>query len=72
VDYAKAQKLCTLYRGRLTRLQRAKNLQGIINLWAAMQRDFEAIDAPLPDQWRLWERASEDAQWELRRTAPMW
>ena len=72
IDYAKAQKLVTLYRGRLTRLQKAKNHAGIIDLWQAMQRDFAAIDAPLPDCWHRWQIASDDAELALRRASGSW
>lgn len=67
IDYAAAQRRVTAYRSRLTRLKNTKNLQGIIDLWAEMQAEFDDRDWPLPDQWRLWERAAEDARLELHR-----
>lgn len=67
IDYAKAQKLCTRYRGKLTRLQRKADHAGIVALWSEFQRAFEAIDAPLPDDWRRWERAAEDSAYALER-----
>lgn len=70
IDYAKAQKLVTRYRSRLTRLQRTKDNQGIIDLWQAMQRDFDAINAPLPDCWHRWQIAADDAELALRRANP--
>jgi hypothetical protein len=68
IDYARAQKLFTLYKGRLTRLQRKGDLPGIIALWNGMSDAFDAIDAPLPDDWSRFRRAADDAYFALVRS----
>lgn len=67
MDYSAAQKLVTRYRSRLTRLQNRNDHLGIIALWIAMQAEFDRLGFPLPDQWRCWERAAEDAARTLSR-----
>jgi len=67
IDYAAAQRLFVRYKSRLTRLQNQQNHRGIIALWDEMQTEFDRLGFPLPDDWRRWERAAEDAQFSLRR-----
>ena len=67
MDYSQAQKLVVRYRSRLTRLKNLKNHQGIIDLWAEMETEFQNKGFPLPDQWRNWERAADDARHTLAR-----
>jgi hypothetical protein len=72
MDYSAAQKLVTRYRSRLTRLQNQQNHQGIVALWKEMESEFERLGYPLPDQWRNWERAAEDALYTLQRESSTW
>ncbi len=72
IDYRDAQKLFVTFKGKLTRLQNRKDLQGIINLWNEFQHAFDSRGLPWPDDWRRWERAADDATFELQRQKPVW
>jgi len=65
-DYKKLQKLYTKHKGALTRAKK-KGPKAVIEAVEKFYAAFEAEDAPLPDNWRLWEVAKEDAGFELRR-----
>jgi hypothetical protein len=69
MDYSAAQKLCTRYRSRLTRLQNQKHHARIIALWEEMQADFDRQGFPLPASWSRWQRAADDARLALQRAA---
>jgi hypothetical protein len=53
------------FKTKLTRRKNAKDYEGIIQLW----QEFESYpwSQGMPDDWRRWERAAEDAMSQLRR-----
>lgn len=64
IDYAAAQKLFRKHKGLLTR---ALNVSGnedrrraVLKACTQFVRDFDAIDAPWPDDWSRWQRALDD------------
>jgi hypothetical protein len=57
------------FKSRLTRLTNAKDHAGLIALWAEFKAFYNDHDFPMPDDWRRWERAAEDAKYELARMA---
>ena len=60
-DYDKLNRLCRKHKAALTRAKK-KSPEAVIAAVDQFYADFEAADAPLPDNWRLWEVAKEDAQ----------
>ncbi len=60
IDYVKAQKLFVQHKGFLTRAQK-KGYGAVLAACTKFVRDYEAIDAPWPDDWSRWQRALEDA-----------
>lgn len=60
------QKKIRQFKSRLTRLKNKKDLQGIIDLWEELRQWCDGEDHMYPDNWRLWERAAEEAYYALR------
>ena len=66
----KAQAKYQSFKSRLTRLKKQQDHYGIIDLWREFETYYQDSAEPMPDLWRNWERAAEDSQLALQRTAP--
>lgn len=66
IDYAEANRLCRLHKGRLTRATK-KGPEAVLVAVDAFYEAFDAAHLPLPDDWARWDRAASDARFELAR-----
>lgn len=69
LDYQKLNKLARKHKSALTRAKNSGDPNKVIAAVDKFYADFDAEDAPYPDNWRLWENAKQDAQLQLRRQA---
>lgn len=69
-EYTLTQKELTGLRSKLTRAQNSKDPKKVIATVDAAFAVFEAKG--YPDQWSNWQRAKDDATFELQRSARMW
>ena len=56
------------YRSFKSRLTRAKNLHNhadLVALWDEFKDYYDSRDWPMPDDWRRWEAAADDAKRKL-------
>jgi len=67
MQYDELNRKVKQFKSRLTRLKTKGDNQGIINLWEELRQWCDGEDHMYPDNWRLWERAAEDAYYTLRR-----
>ncbi len=68
IDYEAAKRSFRKQKAALTRA-RKKGPQAVIDAVNAAYAEWNALDIPFPDGWRLWENAKRDAELELRRAA---
>ena len=66
IDYALAKRLCTKHKSALTRAKN-KSPEAVLAAVDAFYGEFYANHLPLPDAWRRWEGAREDAESAIRR-----
>lgn len=55
------------FKSRLTRLVNKKDHRGVIALWKEFKTFYDSRNWPMPDSWRRWESAAEDAIMALLR-----
>jgi hypothetical protein len=55
------QRIYRSFKSRLTRRVNAKDWHGVQMLWIEFQEYYSTPERPMPDDWRRWERAAEDA-----------
>lgn len=55
------------FKSTLTRRTRLKRHQAVIDLWSEFRAYYHTRNWPMPDDWRQWERAAEDAYSALMR-----
>lgn len=67
IDYAEAQRLYRKHKGALTRAKK-KGPDAVLEEVDAFYADFRHAGLPLPDDWARWERAKDDARWDILRT----
>lgn len=72
MDYDAANAAGKRFKAALTRAKNKKDPHAIIKVANDFTAFFESKGWPLPDNWSLWERAKEDAEFELRRAASHW
>ena len=53
------------FKSRLTRLTNKRDHAGLIALWKEFEAFYNDRNWPMPDDWRRWERAAEDAKHAL-------
>lgn len=68
IDYALAKRLCTKHRAALTRARKVGPEQVVVAV-DAFYADFDFCELPLPDDWRLWGNARDDAKRAIARKA---
>ena len=66
MTYEEANKECRRLKGRLTRAKNSGHPKRILDEVAQAYAQFDKMPA-WPDNWALWERAKDDAEYELRR-----
>lgn len=55
------------FKSRLTRLTNTHDHAGLLALWAEFEGFYDSRNWPMPDDWRRWERAAEDAKLAIAR-----
>lgn len=58
-------------KSRLTRAINSGDPRKVIDTVTAQFAEWDAGDYAYPDDWHRWQRASEDAEWALRRSMPL-
>jgi hypothetical protein len=61
------KRLYRSFRTRLTRRVNKHDWHGVQMLWIEFQEFYSTPERPMPDDWRRWERAAEDARFEEQR-----
>lgn len=69
MDYDAANAACKRFKAALTRARNKRDPNAIIKVADDFEKFFADKGWPLPDNWSLWDRAKEDALFELRRAA---
>lgn len=55
------------FQSRLTRLLTRQDHQKIIDLWQEFETYYQSSPEPMPDLWRRWKVAAEEAEYTLVR-----
>ena len=66
-DPEEAQKTYRQFKQRLTKALNAKDWQAVLREAEAFEQHYENSPEPYPDDWSRWQRAKDDAEFELRR-----
>jgi hypothetical protein len=69
-DYTLTQAELTKLRGNLTRAKNSKDPKKVIRVCDAALARFEEVG--FPDCWSNWERAKQDAEFEIQRSSSRW
>lgn len=72
LDYAIENKMFRTFKGRLTRAKNSGDPRKVIAAVAEFDAYYSQPGKVYPDDWARWERAKDDALFELRRRESAW